>query len=107
MGGLSEAKKVADHADLYYIPIAPHNVASPIGTVAAAHVCAAMNNFLVMEFHAYDVEWWGSLVEGEPTITAGYIHLNDRPGHGLTPNEDVARAHLKPGSSFFGEYPYA
>ena len=34
MGGLAEAKKVADHADLYYIPIAPHNVAIPIGTVA-------------------------------------------------------------------------
>ena len=37
MGGLLEAKKVADHADLYYIPMAPHNVASPIGTVAGAH----------------------------------------------------------------------
>jgi L-alanine-DL-glutamate epimerase-like enolase superfamily enzyme len=66
-----------------------------------------MNNFLVMEFHAHDVEWWGSLVEGEPTIVNGYIHLNDRPGHGLTLNEDVARAHLKPGSSFFGDTPYA
>ncbi len=107
MGGLAEAKKVADHADLYYIPLAPHNVASPIGTVAGAHVCAAMNNFLVMEFHAHDVPWWGDLVEGEPTITRGFIHLNDRPGHGLTLNEDVARAHLLPGSSFFGDEPHA
>ncbi len=105
MGGLLEAKKVADHADTYYIPVAPHNVASPVGTVAAAHVCAAMNNFLVIEFHAHDVPWWGDLVEGEPTITDGFIHLNDRPGHGLTLNEDVARAHLKPGSSFFGDAP--
>ena len=105
MGGLAEAKKVADHADLYYIPVAPHNVASPVGTVAAAHLCAAMNNFLVMEFHAHDVEWWDDLVEGEPSITRGFIHLNDRPGHGLTLNEDVARAHLKPGCSFFGEEP--
>ena len=64
MGGLAEAKKVADHADLYYIPVAPHNVASPIGTVAGAHVCAAMNNFLVIEFHAHDVAWWGDLVAG-------------------------------------------
>jgi L-alanine-DL-glutamate epimerase-like enolase superfamily enzyme len=107
MGGLAEAKKVADHADLYYIPIAPHNVASPIGTVAGAHVCAAMNNFLVMEFHAHDVPWWGDLVEGEPTISQGFIHLNERPGHGLTLNEDVARAHLQPGSSFFGDSAYA
>jgi L-alanine-DL-glutamate epimerase-like enolase superfamily enzyme len=107
MGGLAEAKKVADHADLYYIPIAPHNVASPVGTVAGAHVCAAMNNFLVMEYHAHDVKWWDDLVEGGPTIVKGYIHLTDKPGHGLTLNEDVARAHLKPGSSFFGEQPWA
>ena len=105
MGGLLEAKIVADHADMYYIPIAPHNVASPIGTVAAAHVCAAMKNFLVMEFHAHDVDWWDDLVEGEPSITEGFIHLNDRPGHGLTLNEDVARAHLKSGCSYFGDVP--
>lgn len=103
MGGLLEAKKVADHADLYYIPLAPHNVASPIGTVAAAHVCAAMSNFLVMEFHAYDVPWWDDLVSGGPVIRDGFIELSDRPGHGLELNEDVARAHLKPGTTFFGE----
>jgi L-alanine-DL-glutamate epimerase-like enolase superfamily enzyme len=105
MGGLLEAKKVADYADLYYIPIAPHNVASPIGTVAGAHVCAAMNNFLVMEYHAHDVPWWSDLVLEGPPIVDGFIHLDMRPGHGLTLNEDVARAHLKPGASFFGETP--
>ena len=102
MGGLLEAKKRADHADTYDIPVAPHNVASPVGTVVAAHVRAAMNNFLVMEFHAHDVPWWGELVEGEPPITRGFIHLGDRLGHGLTLNEAVARAHLKPGHVFFG-----
>lgn len=105
MGGLMEAKKVADHADLYYIPVAPHNVASPIGTVAGAQVCASMNNFLVMEFHAADVPWWDDLVAGEKTIRDGFIRLGDAAGHGLTLNEDVARAHLKPGTSFFGDAP--
>lgn len=103
MGGLLEAKKVADQADTYYIPIAPHNVASPIGTVAAAHVCAAMSNFLVMEFHAMEVEWWDDLVEGGPVISDGFIRLTEDPGHGLELNEDVARAHLKSGTTFFGE----
>lgn len=106
MGGLMEAKKVADYADLYYIPIAPHNVASPVGTVAACHVCAAMNNFLVIEFHASDVEWWDDLVEGDTVIKNGFIHLSDEPGHGLTLNEDTARRNLAAGSSFFGKYPY-
>jgi len=105
MGGLMEAKKVADHADTYYIPVAPHNVASPVGTVAAAHVCAAMSNFLVIEYHAHDVEWWGELVDGEMPITKGFIPLTHQPGHGLTLNEDVARQHLKPGTTFFGDTP--
>ncbi|WP_342359541.1 mandelate racemase/muconate lactonizing enzyme family protein [Terrarubrum flagellatum] len=105
MGGLMETRKVADLCDLYYIPIAPHNVASPIGTVAGAQVCASINNFIVMEFHAHDVPWWSELVMEGPPIVDGFIHLDQRPGHGLTLNEDVARAHLKPGSSFFGDAP--
>jgi len=107
MGGLMEAKKVADMADTYYMPVAPHNVASPIGTVAAAHVCAAMSNFLVMEYHAHDVPWWDQLVTGGPVIENGFIDLNDKPGHGLDLNEDVAQEHLAAGSSFFGPSPYA
>ena len=110
MGGLLEAKKVADHADLYYIPIAPHNVASPIGTLAGAQVCAAMNNFLVMEYHAHDVPWWDDLTTGGVRrngrlIQDGFIHLDESPGHGLILNEAVARERLAPGSSFFGDAP--
>ena len=105
MGGLMEFKKVADHANSYYIPMAPHNVASPIGTVAGAHVSAAIPNFLVMEYHAHDVDWWGDLVEGGPPIVDGFIALSDKPGHGLTLNEGVARAHVKKGHSFFGDEP--
>jgi L-alanine-DL-glutamate epimerase-like enolase superfamily enzyme len=105
MGGLMEFKKVADHADTYYIPMAPHNVASPVGTVAGAHVSAAISNFLVMEFHAHDVDWWSDLVIGAPPIVDGFIKLDERPGHGLTLNEDVARAHQKKGSSYFGDDP--
>ncbi len=98
MGGLLEFKKVADHANSYYIPMAPHNVASPIGTVASAHVSASISNFLVLEYHAHEVDWWGDLVEGGQPIVNGFIHLNDRPGHGLILNEDIARAHLKKGA---------
>ncbi len=101
MGGLLEAKKVADLADIYYIPVAAHNVASPVGTVAACHACASMRNFTVLEFHGQDVPWWGDMVEGGPVIAGGFITLPDRPGLGVTLNEDVARAHLAEGSTFF------
>jgi len=103
MGGLLEARIVAAWADLYGMLVAPHNVCSPIGTVAAAHLCAAIPNFLVLEFHALDVPWWDELVVERPIIRDGFITLSDSPGHGLTLNEEVARAHAKPGTTFFGD----
>ena len=103
VGGLLEAKKVADLADIYYIPFAAHNISSPIATMAACHVCATMRNFMIIEYHGMDVgDWWNELVLGdEPLIQNGYIKLPDKPGLGLTLNEDVARAHLRKDSTFF------
>ena len=102
VGGLLEAKKIADLADLYYIPMAAHNVSSPIGTVAACHACASIRNFLVMEFHCSDVTWWNDLVvTGEPVIKDGYVTVPERPGLGYELNEEVARAHLSEGATFF------
>ena len=54
VGGLLEARKIADMAHAYYVPFAPHCVMSPIGTMASAHVCAAVPNFLVLEWHWID-----------------------------------------------------
>ncbi|MCK4376142.1 MAG: mandelate racemase/muconate lactonizing enzyme family protein, partial [Candidatus Brocadiae bacterium] len=102
VGGLLEAKKIADLADLYYIPIAAHNVSSPVGTMAACHTCAGMRNFVVMEFHCLDVPWWNDLVMADgPLIREGCITLPEEPGLGLELNGDVARAHLSEGATFF------
>jgi L-alanine-DL-glutamate epimerase-like enolase superfamily enzyme len=104
VGGLLEAKKIADMADIYYMPLAAHNVCSPIGTMAACHACASMRNFSVIEFHAQDILWWDDLVDGGPVIENGYITLPEKPGLGLELNEDVAQAHLSRFSSFFEAY---
>lgn len=103
MGGLSEAKKVFDMADIYYIPVAPHNVSSPIGTMAAAHLCAAMPNFLTIEFHAREVEWWEDMVisDAKPLMSNGYIIPPEKPGIGLDINEEVIKKHLVEEKGFF------
>jgi len=102
VGGLLESRRIADAADTYYIPMAPHNVSSPIGTMAAAHVCASIPNFLVMEFHSLGIPWWNDLVEGGgPVIKDGYITVPDKPGIGVELNEEVARQHLKGGETLF------
>ncbi len=100
-----EARKVADMADTYYINVAPHNVSSPIGTVAAAHVCAAVANFTLLEFHALDLPHWPDFVRyaGGPVIRDGAIELTEAPGLGLELDEEVALAHRhgKGGIPFF------
>jgi len=56
----------------------------------------------VMEFHCSDVTWWNDLVvTGEPVIKDGYVTVPERPGLGYELNEEVARAHLSEGATFF------
>ncbi|MBM3278596.1 MAG: mandelate racemase/muconate lactonizing enzyme family protein [Candidatus Handelsmanbacteria bacterium] len=103
-GGLSECRKIANLAELYYIPFAPHNVASPIGTLASCHVCASIPNFLIIEFHWFHREYWSTIIkEKTDIIVDGYIALSDRPGIGLELDEEVARQHQYPGTTWFAE----
>ena len=104
-GGILEAKKIADLADLYYIPFAAHNITSPIGMTATAHVCAAVRNFIVMElpYHADQVEWrWDLAISNEPLMQDNIFAVPEQPGLGVEINAEVAREHLMPGSDHFG-----
>ena len=103
-GGMLEAKKIADLADLYYMPFAAHNITSPVGITAAAHVCAAVRNLHTMElpYHADQVDWRWDLVRiAQPLIQDGMFAVPEGPGLGIELDEEVVRAHLKPGSEFF------
>ena len=103
VGGLAVARRIADFADGQTIPIAPHNISSPVGTIASAHACAAIPNFLVLEYHASDVPFWNDLVEGwtNPIIQDGFINMSEKPGLGVKLNEDVARRYARKGEPFF------
>ncbi len=89
-GGLSEGRKIANHAEAYYIPFAPHNVCGPLGTIASCHCCAAIPNFLVLEWHWVDRPHWHELVLADPPlIQDGYISLPQGPGLGVELNEEA------------------
>ena len=100
-GGLLEGRRIADLADMYYINIAPHNIGSPIETVATCHVCAAVPNFLALEFHHFTHPFWKDLILESPLIQDGHITVPDRPGLGVTLNEEVARRHCVKDLGFF------
>ena len=98
LGGPLEAKK----AEYYYMPIAPHNCASPIGTMATAHVSASLSRCIAMEMHAIDVPVWETLVKnGDRLIQNGKITLTDKPGLGIEPDDEAIAKHLVPGEEPF------
>lgn len=103
-GGLMEAKRIADMADTYYMNVIPHNISSPIGTMASCHVASAIPNFYALEFHADGVPFWDELVEGanDSLIRQGYIHMTDKPGIGVELNEHIGKRFAKPGELWFG-----
>jgi L-alanine-DL-glutamate epimerase-like enolase superfamily enzyme len=112
-GGLLEAKRIGELAELQGIRVAPHNIASPLGTIASAHVCATLPNFAALEFHGSDVPFWPSLIRrtaapGEtapstsaPLIDRGRIVLSEAPGIGAELNEEIARQYAKPNEPWF------
>ncbi|MGI8988832.1 MAG: mandelate racemase/muconate lactonizing enzyme family protein [Bryobacteraceae bacterium] len=101
-GGLLEAKRISDHADMYYIWTAAHNPASPIGTIASAHAAASMRSFRIHELAKY-IPWWQDLVIHEgPIFKDGYLAIEDKPGYGVEIDPDVAKAHLAPGETWWG-----
>jgi galactonate dehydratase len=104
-GGLLEARKIADMAHTYYVPVAPHCQASPIGSMASCHVMAAIPNALVLEWHwghpADRMARWKQYVKEGDIIEKGYITVSDRPGIGLELNDDAIRKMVRPGTSWF------
>jgi galactonate dehydratase len=101
-GGLLEARKIADLAHTYYVPFAPHCVTSPIGTMAAAHVCAAVPNFLVVEWHWIDsLPLWKNWVKEGEIIDKGFITIPERAGIGVEMNDDAAKKAQVAGTPWF------
>jgi L-alanine-DL-glutamate epimerase-like enolase superfamily enzyme len=104
VGGLTEARRIAEYADSYNVGVAPHNISSPIGTMASAHFCAAIPNFLALEYHASEVPFWDDLVADRSEtglINKGYIAVPEKPGLGITLNEEVARRYARDDEPFF------
>jgi len=101
-GGLSESRKIANLAQTYYVPLAPHCVVSPIGMMSTAHVCASIPNFLCCEWHWINFpDLWKNWVKEGEIIQKGYVTVTDKPGLGVEMNEDVAKKAQIPGTTWF------
>lgn len=81
VGGITELKKVANLAEVYYMHVAPHCAIGPVALAAALHVDAVIPNFLIQE--QIDASLGDGLLREEWLVRDGYIDLPTRPGLGF------------------------
>jgi galactonate dehydratase len=104
VGGLGEGQRIANLAHLHYIPFAPHMVASYLGAMASAHVCASVPNFMILEWQTYfDTQaMWKEIVTYDgPQVEKGFITVSNKPGIGVDINEEGMRRYATQGLPFF------
>ena len=103
-GGLGEGQRIANLANLYYVPFAPHMVASFLGAMASCHVCASVPNFMILEWQTYfdTTPMYKEMVTYDgPQVEKGYIRVSEKPGIGVEINEEGMRKYAAQNVPFF------
>lgn len=90
VGGLTEARKVANWAETHYIKIVPHNPLGPVSAAACLHLDVATDNFAVQEGGLVGRAVMEDLFPVQVPYEAGYLIAPDRPGLGVEFDEAAA-----------------
>lgn len=91
-GGLSEARKIANMAEAWHLPVAPHDCTGPVVLTAATHLSLHAPNALVQEsVRAFHRTWYRDILTDLPPIAEGYITVPEGPGLGCALHPDIDR----------------
>jgi len=104
VGGITELKKVANMAEVYYVHIMPHCAIGPVALTACMHVDAAVPNFLIQE--QIDQGLGEGLFREPWKVTDGHIPLPTAPGLGFEIEEKTLKDVCKYAEELGGEYYY-
>jgi L-alanine-DL-glutamate epimerase-like enolase superfamily enzyme len=101
-GGLLESKKIADLADLFYLPLAAHNTGSVVCNMATVHWAASVRDFLAAETVIGLGNWMDDVILHDgPIVKDGHIEVPNKPGLGIELNKDVVKANLARGEKYW------
>jgi galactonate dehydratase len=87
-GGITELKKIANYAEVYYQHIMPHCAIGPLALAACMTVDAVVPNFLVQE--QVDHALGNGIIKNDWQVKDGHIDLWDTPGLGVEVDESEA-----------------
>lgn len=103
-GGITELKKIANMAEVYYMHILPHCAIGPVAFTASMHVDAAVPNFLAQE--QIDQGLGRELFVEPWQVVNGHIELPTKPGLGFEMNEDALKNTAEYREELGGEHFY-
>jgi L-alanine-DL-glutamate epimerase-like enolase superfamily enzyme len=88
-GGISEAKKIVDMADAYYIPFATHNYGGPVLWMSSIHLGTAAKNCYITEssWEMYH-NVFPYFIKNTPVPVDGYVTPPEGPGLGIEFNDE-------------------
>ena len=93
-GGIGEARRIAQRAEILGIGVAPHNPAGPVAGAAALHFAIATPNHIIQEEMTGAVPWYAEVVSKNPIARdGGYWCIPTAPGLGVEIDEVVAARH--------------
>ena len=83
--------------------MAMHFAGTPVSFMANVHCAAATENFVALEHHSVDIDWWEDMVTGieKPLHVDGFARVPEGPGLGIELNLDVVKEHLGRGQELF------
>ena len=102
-GGFLENKRMADLADLYFIPVANHNTGSIVNGMATTHWASTIRDYFACETVFFRRDWMDDVIVHEkPLCVDGFVTVPDKPGLGTELDPDVVKAHLAEGETWWG-----
>lgn len=90
-GGIWETKKIAAIAEVFNAEMAPHLYAGPVEWAANLHFATSIPNLLLAE--TIETPFHNDLISGGIRVEGGYVRLSDKPGLGISLNEELAAQH--------------
>jgi galactonate dehydratase len=101
-GGMSQLKKIATLAEVFFVPMAPHNTCSELGLSASLHVVASIPLFLIQEGYLDGHLMPPGVARKKWEVDKdGYASLPEGPGLGVDIDEDaIAKVNADPKRKF-------
>ena len=103
-GGITEMKKIANMAEVYYMHIMPHCAIGPVAFSASLHVDAVVPNFLVQE--QIDQGLGRGLLASPWQVNNGHIELPTAPGLGFEIDKNALKHNATYQEELGGEFFY-